>query len=85
MYYDFNQLSKDLSNITRVFGTRKQRGFFTMAVYESNDLKIEDHYTSGCVVFHKGQKVDLDFLSMKNEVSEKILELAVKIDERSFR
>lgn len=85
MYYDFNQLSKDLTNIARVFGTRKQHGFFTMGVYEDDDLKIEDHYTSACVVLHKGQKVELDFLAMKDEVAMKILKLAIKVDERSMR
>jgi hypothetical protein len=79
MYYDFDQLSKDLTRIATVLGQRKQHGFFTARVYKDENLSIFDLFDTP-VVKYQEKDLDLDFLEMDHPAAQKILELAVKTD-----
>lgn len=80
MYYDYDQLVKDLSQIASAFGERVQHGFYTISVYKKNGLEICDRLNE-VTVYANGQKIELDFLPMKNPITEMLLKLAIKADE----
>lgn len=80
MYYDYNQLVKDLRQITSAFGQPVQHGFYTISVYKRDGLEIRDDLNE-VTVTENGQKIDLDFLPMKNSIAEKLLKLAIRADE----
>lgn len=80
MYYDYNQLVNDLCRITSAFGERVQHGFYTITVFKENGIEIRRGLNE-VTVTGNGQKIDLDFLPMKNPIAEKLLKLAIKADE----
>ena len=80
MYYDHHQLVKDLCRITSAFGERVQYGFYTITVFKENGIEIRCDLNE-VTVMENGQKIDLDFLPMRNPIAEILLKLAIKADE----
>lgn len=83
MYYDYDQLLRDLSLITSVLGERKSEGFFTVSVYSKNTLLIRDGLQGiGTTLVESGMPVDLKTIKMTSFLGEKILKLAIQAEDR---
>lgn len=85
MYYDRDQFNKDLSLIARVFGKRRQRGFFSEQVYESNLCRIYDPYIAEPQIYFHGQLTAKNEIDMRSPVARLVLRLAIAAEERQHK
>lgn len=79
--YNRDQFNKDLSLIVRVFGERKQRGFFTEGVYEDNNFRITDPYIMEPQIHYGKTWVGKDDIEMNSVVARFVLKKAIKAEE----
>lgn len=83
MYYDRNQLAKDIKMIVSRYGKSRQEGFYTVYSLFRGPLAIlpQDPLNDVCTVMFAGVQLDIENLPMNHPATEYILQLAIESDE----
>jgi len=81
MSYDTNQLEKDICLIVDTFGKLTPFGFYTVGIYEEDDVKLIDTYIYEKYVMYKGELVDTQNIKINSYIGKLILEKAIKAEE----
>lgn len=81
MFYNLDQFNSDLRMIARVYGERRQRGFYAQQEYQCGDYTIVDPFIAEPYITVCGDTVAKHGIKMTSAVAEFVLNKAISVEE----